>query len=157
MATGQPTSAARVKCLTLMRPTLQLFRQVAARLACCGAASDSISQGAGTTRALRATSMRLRLPWQRIIGRAGCSNHIHGPSLGIIPAGAGGARPSLSFSFPFTTIAAIIAGASASPRLDVRFKAEPSPDAPSLRARTDLRSDDEVGGESSERSMNGNE
>jgi hypothetical protein len=95
--------------------------------------------------------MRLRLPWQRIIGRAGCSNHIHGPSLGIIPAGAGGALPSRALSFPFTTIAAIIAGAIASPRLDVRFKAEPSPDAPSLRARTDSRSDDEVGEESSDR------
>ena len=51
--------------------------------------------------------MRLRLPWQRIIGRAGCSNHIHGPSLGIIPAGAGGALPSRALSFPFTTIATI--------------------------------------------------
>ena len=42
----------------------------------------------------------------------GCSNHIHGPSLGIIPAGAGGALPSRALSFPFTTIAAIIAFAA---------------------------------------------
>jgi hypothetical protein len=45
--------------------------------------------------------MRLRLPWQRIIGRAGCSNHIHGPSLGIIPAGAGRAHP---LSRPFFSL-----------------------------------------------------
>ena len=51
-------------------------RLVAAIPACCGAASDSTTQAAGTTRARRATSRLLRIRWPRTIGRAECSSTV---------------------------------------------------------------------------------